>query len=571
MLHKDILKECRDYLTELWVSHYGTIFFSDDSRFQCAIPWPLEIKIQKMDWLILGKDQLVYHMIDINFNSQPIDSDYILKLAHREAHLLLPQDFQESNMPERIIGLSPQFDRSYLSKISNHLHRKFISFYNEAYQENPDFINGDNYWNEISNHLVNKAKPQWDEFISFFDQDALKYAFKASLKGNIQSYNIFQGAGAPEGRQKESAQWRQQAFEQWPAFFMLFRSDAKVINAIDNSKPLVKAIAESLHIKETTVKVFRNQPVDAIDVAKKRNRSKRQDLLMHVVDAIPLTWIHAGQKDVVSWRRWKNLCNFFIRSKFLPYNHSGSPYKMTNPYHKELLEDIIKRQGRDFEYLDGWRIVNSNPIIPHIDHIKDMIDNFKVEILYPMFLKHESFNNVILNPDIDLMGFIMDFHDNIHTTVLNIFMGTRSPSATLALSQEHLRYVAFQNRNVLQWLAEQNNINLNNPIQESATLEKANSWFPLAKEEFIISPQDVIIKDLTTADELYREGNEMSHCVGGYSGACISNHCKIISLKSASERSTAEITISHNGQIECLQHKTYNNLIKTFFTKRPWR
>lgn len=69
--------------------------------------------------------------------------------------------------------------------------------------------------------------------------------------------------------------------------------------------------------------------------------------------------------------------------------------------------------------------------------------------------------------------------------------------------------------------------------RERREAEKAQrglyQWMPLTMDQ---AYRNLVAVSLNTSDELWEEGDVMSHCVGGYSGACMANRSRIYSIRS---------------------------------------
>ena len=68
-------------------------------------------------------------------------------------------------------------------------------------------------------------------------------------------------------------------------------------------------------------------------------------------------------------------------------------------------------------------------------------------------------------------------------------------------------------------------------------------------------------RELTTSEELFAEGQEMNHCVGGYSPQCISGRSRIFSIVRADgkRRSTLQASLEPSGKWRVSQHYGMSN------------
>jgi hypothetical protein len=75
------------------------------------------------------------------------------------------------------------------------------------------------------------------------------------------------------------------------------------------------------------------------------------------------------------------------------------------------------------------------------------------------------------------------------------------------------------------------------------------------------TPDGVTVCCLTTTDELRAEGDEMNHCVGGYSYQCFYQGLHVLSLKAGdgSWRTTLDLAIDNHGVIYAPQHTGPHN------------
>ena len=65
-------------------------------------------------------------------------------------------------------------------------------------------------------------------------------------------------------------------------------------------------------------------------------------------------------------------------------------------------------------------------------------------------------------------------------------------------------------------------------------------WMPLTMDQ---AYRNLVAVSLNTSDELWEEGDTMSHCVGGYSGACMANRSRIYSIRSLDGNRVATLEI----------------------------
>lgn len=87
------------------------------------------------------------------------------------------------------------------------------------------------------------------------------------------------------------------------------------------------------------------------------------------------------------------------------------------------------------------------------------------------------------------------------------------------------------------------------------------SWTPLIKT---ISIEGIQVNALTSEVELKAHGQEMGHCVGGYSNSCRQDQANIIELVDKKNiRSTLQLKHNQSGNVQIIQHRSYNNELPT--------
>ncbi len=89
--------------------------------------------------------------------------------------------------------------------------------------------------------------------------------------------------------------------------------------------------------------------------------------------------------------------------------------------------------------------------------------------------------------------------------------------------------------------------------QADATPGAGSNWGSLLGE-VVVNGFKVV--PLTDSEQLHEEGQEMHHCVGGYTSQCTRGTSRIFSIRSAEDRrlSTLEIAMDHSGKWVVQQH-----------------
>lgn len=289
-----------------------------------------------------------------------------------------------------------------------------------------------------------------------------------------------------------------------------------IMNAIDNSEPLLPILMEALSMPAGIIKSI---PRNAIDEGVMRKYTDTFALLRKIAPSIPKGhWpqVSSGAPDIST--QWKQ----FLMALWNLYN-------ATEAHNKVLACSLPDAILHEYPWWNKKNTLdNSENFYQSLYDIEDMVQDFTVKMLFPIAIdilrthniqpSWNNLNKILKNPVIDKYSIIVLMTGKDRT------LGKISE-----LSDKWHKDIS---------------------IIEAKVIQKGDTrtWVPLFEP---LSINQYTATCLVSAVELSKEGLAMEHCVGSYVSRCQDGSCHIISLTDQDKRvSTIELYMKRSERDE---------------------
>ncbi len=333
-------------------------------------------------------------------------------------------------------------------------------------------------------------------FTSSLDPESVKIMRQTAVYSQ-QAYNWLQGDGRPE-----LAMARRQAASAFPVLFNEMIKSPDITGTIDDRKPLVPALSRHCSVSETAVKRLSGIHWQRAGRCAATNPRKT----LRYLGQTPKNWTPQGRKD---WAA------FHVAHEEIPY--LASLLGRDN-------ESCIRDTGGN--WLKMAAIFAGNPA----GTICDMTGDFYRRAVLPSYLVRLNQANGIDRLDMpDGRKVDLPWKDpDIDETYINSLLGGRSITKVMELNAR--------------WHQHQTT------IDDSVRTHKANeTWPALSQAQSDRVPGGLVIRPLTSTEELKAEGARMDHCVGGYSHACRTRGSHILSIETADGTPLSTVELRETG------------------------
>jgi hypothetical protein len=376
------------------------------------------------------------------------------------------------------------------------------------------------------------VEEQWTAFRALLNQDALDTMRRARRKtkgnGSAGIYNLFAGAGAPEGMEAQAGEWRRRAFDGFPLFAAEIKTDPSVLAAIDGSAPLIAALAASRGLLASTVRALAGSPFG------EGIRPKFMGFVTALADVTPPDWLPSsgeGWEDFLALTRTLTAVGVLKTG----YKEAPGPGGLASgwtapPSRARLLEEAIRRNGRNF--------AAAAPVDGAVAHMTDTGLALGLEVILPAMREIGAADGLELAA--------ANTAGQLGSLGTDWLFATRSPRAALRVSAAHLtRHLAAG-------------------TAASRREGSLPSWSGLGADA--VSPDGIAIVNLRSQAALEEEGVAMRHCVGSYGWRCADGVTAILSIREPGpdgevRLSTAEVRVGCDGRPWTFQHRAWENSV----------
>lgn len=332
--------------------------------------------------------------------------------------------------------------------------------------------------------------------------------------------------------------YRRQAARAFPLFAHSIQSIPELSRIVDNCGILVDALSDYYEVPKPLIRRLKRVPARFVPLTEIKG-AQRLEMLRRMVsdlETIPLSHVPTTRKDWISFLAiWRSSieCDYFIFRD----NIKRPLYQTVHGQWADAAESVLAfSMSKNSSCLNHFDKISK--IKMTVSNSKDLVDAIYTQIVLPLSIISTS---KALKTSISDSRMIVDRYvcdDELRDIAFELIYNKHSIKSIMKKS-----YECHQTPNLFR------------------DFIGIDAWPPLLKES-IVSPNNIIIVPLCTADELYEEGLAMQHCVGSYAQKCAFEGHHIVSLRTPDDIriSTAEILkINDDKELKVRQHRAFNN------------